>query len=316
MNLYSDIFSTNPDNHWFKILFVVVLLFIVVHLFYKNKEVHEGFTQTGNFVAKYGEDIYDDFYVNIYDILNKTETRNVHEYQVFLATQPDKDNSRILDVGCATGCLVKKLKDEGYDAIGIDKSKSMVKAGLAKFGEDEGALTCGSAESPDLLECETVTHVLCTHFTIYSIEDKVAFFKNCNYWMVNGGYLILHLVDRLKFDLITPAGKPDEIKIGGEDGKRRKDTVIEFRDFIYKSTWDFSKMDKNNNAIQMETFTDRKTNKVRHNENTLFMEKESDILAKAQYCGFSMIAKYSLVDYNGDDNQSIYILTSIKNLAK
>lgn len=310
MGLFDTIFSTNPENLWFKILFVVILLFIAVHFFYKNREIHEGFTQTNNFVAKYGEDIYDDFYVNIYDLLNKTDSRNIHEYQVFLATQPDKDNSRILDVGCGTGCLVKKLKKEGYEAIGIDKSESMVKAGLSKFGEDETSLTCGNAETPDILDNETVSHIICTHFTIYSIEDKVAFFRNCKYWLIKGGYLILHLVDRNKFDLITPAGKPKEIKTSGEVGQRIKDTVIEFKDFIYKSSWDFSKIDKNNKAIQTETFTDRKTNKVRQNEQSLFMEKEEDILAKAQYCGFSMIAKYSLVDYNGDDNQSIYILTA------
>lgn len=314
MNLYNAIFSTNPDNYWFKILFIVVLLFIAVHFFYKTREVHEGFTQTSNFVAKYGEDVYDDFYANIYDVLNRTEARTPHEYQVFLATQPDKDNSRILDVGCGTGCLVKMLKSEGYDAIGIDKSKSMVETGLAKFqedGEDGTPLTCGNAETPDVLDRESVTHVLCTHFTIYSMEDKVAFFKNCHYWLVNGGYLILHLVDRSKFDLIIPAGKPSNIKTCGEGVQRKKDTVIEFRDFIYKSSWDFSKADKNNQVIQMESFIDRKTNKVRQNESTLVMEKEADILAKAQYCGFSMIAKYSLVDYNGDDNQSIYILVKI-----
>lgn len=314
MKIYTAFFSNNTNLKWFKILCFFVLCFLIIHFYYQYRPLNEGFTQSKDFVAKYGEDIYDEFYVNIYDLLNKTNARNGHEYQVFLATQPDKNHTRVLDVGCGTGCLVKKLKAEGYQAIGIDKSKAMTDAAISNIGEEgEQVITCGSTENVDILDPESATHIMCTHFTIYSMEDKTTFFKNCRYWLMDGGYLILHLVDRAKFDLITPAAKQKGIKtaMDGEDSKRKKDTIIEFKDFTYKSTWDLSKMDTKNRVIQIESFQDKKTNKVRQNENILFMEREEDILAKAQECRFSMIAKYSLVDYNEDGHQSIYILQKI-----
>lgn len=43
---------------------------------------------------------------------------------------------RILDIGCATGLLVKRLVDQGYDAIGIELNAQSARHGRETFGVD------------------------------------------------------------------------------------------------------------------------------------------------------------------------------------
>ena len=55
---------------WFNILLVLAILFIIISIYKDNVPVREGFIfQKEKFVEKTELDLYDDFYVNIYDQL-------------------------------------------------------------------------------------------------------------------------------------------------------------------------------------------------------------------------------------------------------
>jgi SAM-dependent methyltransferase len=315
------------DNPWFLLVVVLsILLFIV--MYFGHRVMPEGFSQNERYTMNRGSNSYDDFYAGIYDLLYKSEERSEYESnQIILATQPDKLNSRFLDIGCGTGCLVDKIRALGYRAEGIDKSAAMIKAGKEK--RVSCALRQGDAEDSMVFDRGSFTHILCMNGTIYAFRDKVAFFRNCSHWLQPGGYLIVHLVEPGKFDPIIPLGKggfsANPSGKGGytnpsteiPSGKPRSpqefsqsritNSAIDFIDFKYKSAYDFNQLDKGV-VVQIETFTDAASNHVRQNEHTLYMEKERVLLDQAQFAGFLVTGQFTMERYNSDPYQTVYIL--------
>ena len=294
---------------WIKTLLFLSVLLLLLHL---NKKLdrtpyHEGFTQNEKFVTKHQCDVYDDFYATIYDQLNDTKTRVDKEVnKIIEMTQPSKKHTAFLDVGSGTGYTMKFLQNKGYQVYGIEKSAAMVEFSQQKHPDLD--VKCGDILEPMAYDRGTFTHVLCTYFTIYQFQDKVAFFRNCYYWLKPGGFLILHLVDRDRFDPILPGGKPTAMSNPQRYSiSRITDTMIDFIDFKYRASYDFSSKNKNQ-VVFTEKFTDDLTSNVRQNEQTLYMETVENILYTAQYCGFIPHGKSDLSSLNGDPHQYIYIL--------
>ena len=71
--------------------------------------------------------------------------------------------------------------------------------------------------------------------TIYYIKDKKALFKNCFNWLMPGGYLSLHLVNRDKFNPILRSANPLMMVSPQKYAKTRiTESIIQFNDFHYK----------------------------------------------------------------------------------
>jgi SAM-dependent methyltransferase len=232
------------------------------------------------------------------------------------ATQPDKETSVFLDVGCGTGCLVDALKRRGYVAIGVDQSDAMVEVGKERRpktcnerAEDgQSAIRSADAMDPMLFDRGIFTHILCMNRTIYELNDKVAFFRNCKHWLLPGGYLIVHLVEPDKYNAIVPLGQPlGNGPVLKPDGTRVTDTAIDFVDFKYKSSYDFSDI-KGGIVKQIETFTDAASSNVRQNEHTMYMSAPSSILDDARYCGFLLHGEFVS---SGDHGQKVVILKAL-----
>jgi SAM-dependent methyltransferase len=216
-------------------------------------------------------------------------------------TEPDK-KSVFLDIGSGTGDLVYSLHSRGFKVFGIDKSTSMVDQAFKKYSDIQ--VKCGNANEPMLYESNTFSHILCMGMTFYEFDNKRDFFSNCYFWLKSGGYLVLHLVDRNKFDTIIPGGKPALLSNPQSYSEKRiKDTIIDFIDFEYKAKYDIN--DKK--VTLKETFTDGLTKNVRQNELSFFIEDTKQILALAASVGF-LVKGYSTYNELGDDNQFIYIL--------
>ena len=68
-------FSANPKNEWFQIMFGLAILTLLV-LWFKRFDLspyYEGFVQDKPYVFKENNDIYDEFYTEIYDRLMNVE---------------------------------------------------------------------------------------------------------------------------------------------------------------------------------------------------------------------------------------------------
>jgi SAM-dependent methyltransferase len=306
-------FFLSKRNSW--LVIAIILLFILIILQYARITVtHEGFQQKEPFTVQRGSDIYDEFYSEIYDRLNDTESRSEKEaVEIVKATQPDKDHSVFLDIGCGTGCLVNALKKRGFNAIGIDKSDAMIETGKERHPNSKSELKCGDAIDPMLFERGVFSHILCMDRTIYEIPDKIGFLRNCKHWLQPGGYLILHLVEPSKFNAIVPLGKPkgllkDAEQLKTTEGKRITDTAIDFLDFKYNSKYDFSQLDKTSVVTQIENFVDAASSKVRQNEHTMYMSPPKSILEDARYCGFLAMGEFVSTE---DKYQKVHILKAL-----
>jgi len=267
----------------------------------------EGFIQEAPFIIKRNENAYDEFVAKIYDkIFHSNREPYYNEMQAFKTTQPDKDKSVILDLGCGTGDFMKDLMESGYKNVyGLDNSSFMADEAHLRGGDMK--IKVGDASKQSMLYDKSVfTHVFCIGMTIYDIKDKIAFFRNCFLWLKPNGYLILHCVNRDRFQNIVPSAAP--LLLDGESpGKYVQERIttseVSFPDFKYKSEYDFTKTDV---VVFKETFTDVASSKVRQNEKELFMPNNMEnILFDAQYCGFLVVGQITM---NIDENQFLFIL--------
>jgi hypothetical protein len=93
-----------------------------------------------------------------------------------------------------------------------------------------------------LFKMNSLTHILCLYFTIYYFKDKKHFFDNCMDWLMPGGFLIIHLVNRESFDPILPPGNPLYIVSPQKYAKKRITTTkISFTDFVYSANFNLDK---------------------------------------------------------------------------
>jgi SAM-dependent methyltransferase len=293
----------NKLSNFGKILIFMALLLILIVFFKSHTNLkREGFQQTDNFLFKTGDEVYDDFYVSIYDYLVFNNLKNDYEIgSIINSTSPD-ETSVIVDIGSGTGHHVSSIASKGLNILGIDISPSMVKEAKEKFPEYN--FKVGDAMDATELKYNSVTHILCLYFTIYYLKDKRQFFDNCMDWLMPGGYLIVHLVDRNKFDPILPPGNPLFIVSPQKYAKERiTKTKITFNDFVYESNFN---MDKENDIATFDEKFKFSDGKVRKQQQNLYMDDIPTIVNIAQECGFIIHAKIDLVKC-AYDYQYVYI---------
>jgi len=291
-------------SRWGKILFITLILMIVVTIFKKDNTT-EGFQQSAQFVDKKGTEMYDDFYVDIYDYLVYNNVKNDYEIGEIINKTGATEESIVLDIGSGTGHHVGELTDKKIKAIGIDISPTMVEK--AKQNYPKSKFQVGNITDPNLFPSSTFTHITCFYFTIYYVEDKQLFFQNCMNFLKPGGYLIIHLVNRNKFDPILPPGNP-LIAISPQRYAKERitDTKIKFDDFEYSA--DFKFKPEQNMAIFEEKFKNDNNDKVRKQEHVFYMETQESILKQAQDAGFILDSKIDLLKVSYE-YQYLYILT-------
>jgi len=285
------------------LLFIGLLLMLIV--FFKSAKSNkrkEGFVQHDKFLFKKGESIYDDFYSSIYDYLVFNSVKNDFEIGSIINTTNPDTTSVIVDIGCGTGHHVAKLAETDLNVLGIDISPSMINH--AKENYPGLNFKVGNALDSHILKYNTVTHILCLYFTIYYFKNKRQFFDNCMDWLMPGGYLIVHLVDREKFDPILPPGNPLYIVSPQKYAKERiTKTKVTFNEFVYNSNFNF---DKDSNIATFDEKFKFKDGNVRKQQQELYMEDTSDIVNIAQECGFILEGKINLVKC-AYENQYLYV---------
>ena len=283
---------------WFRfIILLIVVLWVSKTFGPSNKEgFSEGFiSQQKKFVLKKGDEVYDDFYVSIYDDLTYDQLKNTFEVgEIAKAVKVNPKKSVILDIGSGTGkhCDLMSKTFETSNVYGLDKSTEMVKYSKEQYPEINFKL--GDALTAMTYPENTFTLITCLYFTIYNIEDKATFFQNCYNWLMPGGYLAIHLVNRDMFDPILNVADPLQMVSAQKYAKKRiTNSYVKFVDFQYKA--DF-KLDKpNNTAVFEEVMIDDKTKKTRKNEHMLYMPTQKDVLSSARNAGFIMKGHIDMV---------------------
>jgi hypothetical protein len=123
-------------------------------------------------------------------------------------------------------------------------------------------------------------------------------------WLMPGGFLFVHLVDREKFDPILPPGNPLYVVSPQKYAKERiTKTKVTFNDFVYTSNFNFNKENDISTFDEKFKFND---GKIRKQQQKLYMEDTATIVNIAQECGFILHGKLDMVKC-AYDNQYLYI---------
>ena len=289
-----------------KVAILLVIFLFIYLLFKKNNTVKEGMTDNmedgEKILIKQGDAIYDEFYSGIYDYLVFNSLKNDYEVGTLLKSGNPTSTSVIADIGCGTGHQVDMIRDQNLQIIGIDKSPSMIE--VAKKLYPLSNFQVGDALDNGLFKMDSLTHILCLYFTIYYIKDKQQFFNNAMNWLMPGGCLIVHLVDREEFDPILPPGNPLYIVSPQKYAKKRiTNTKVTFNEFVYTSNFNLE-TDKN-----IATFDEKfkfNDGRIRKQQQVLYMEDTSAIVNMAQDAGFILQSKGDMIKC-GYDQQYLYI---------
>jgi len=300
-------------SNWGKVLLFSILFIIVVstlnRLFPSGKQPYsqsyEGFSQTSEYTSKTNvADIYDSFYASVYDHLVFNEVKNDYEVGEIVGHTHITEASKVLDVGSGTGRHVGEFISQHISAEGIDISPHMV--AKAKENYPDATFKVGDIMDKNMYPPAQMTHITCLYFTIYYLQDKPAFFRNCLYFLKPGGYLIIHLANRSKFDPILPPGNPLVAVSPQRYAKERITTTkIKFNDFEYDSNFTVDK--DANSATFVEKFKSDIDGRVRENEHTFYMESQEAILKQAQNAGFILDSKIDLIKV-AYEYQYLYVL--------
>lgn len=299
----------NDLSGWAIMLILVLILLFVVTAFNtitnKNKSSsnQEGFIQKDVFTLKEGPDIYDDFYAGLYDQLVFNQAKDNYEIgEIINATKPTSE-SIVLDIGSGTGHHVALLEAQGIKATGVDSSDAMVKKASENYPQFN--FVEGNVMDSSLFMPGSYTHILCLYFSIYYFKDKMAFFNNTMRWLMPGGFLVVHMVDREMFDPILPPANPLFLVSPQKYAKERiTQSKVMFNNMEYVANFNLD-ADKNV-ATFTEKFKEKDSDKTRKNQHKFYMEPHKAIIVMAQEAGFILQGKIDLLKV-GYEYQYLYI---------
>lgn len=281
-------------------LIVIMAVGLMGLWFYRrveSKSTVENFSQSKPYVLKEENEVYDSFYIDKYDDYFSTAKYSEDDLLTIInETQPLLKTSVFLDIGCGSGQLLKALENKKYKVFGVDKSAAMIEK--ARENLVDGEVICDDVLRDAMLyDNNTFSHILCTHFTIYEVEDKTKFFRHCFHWLKGGGYFVLHVVDPDKFNKIVPKSELfSQVK-----KPNIKKTSMTFDDHVYTNTYERG----TETTIQVENFTSN--NFSRQNRKTLFMTPKNEMMSLALRCGFLV---HSESAYARDNDQ--YLVVFVK----
>jgi SAM-dependent methyltransferase len=287
-----------------KILIFLIVFLCIVYLFKYVAPLKEGMKNEEKVTFKKSDEVYDNFYVGIYDFLVYSPPKNDFEVGTIINSGKPDTSSVIADIGCGTGHHVELLQKKNLNVIGVDKSVDMIS--LAKKNYPDCNFVVGNALDNGLFKMNSLTHVLCLYFTVYYIKDKQQFFNNVMDWLMPNGYFYIHLVDRDRFDPILPPGNPLFIVSPQKYAKDRiTNTKVTFNNFVYTSNF---KLDKDGDLATFDEKFKYNDGKVRKQQQMLYMEDAETIVNMIQNSGFILEAKFDMVKC-GYESQYLYVFT-------
>ena len=168
------------------------------------------------------KELYDSFYCGIYDQLTQGSVRTQAEVGLalneWIKKGEDMKTFEVLDAGCGTGIAsVSLAKMNVKRVVGLDLSKEMLvqaktktvpqttltEEQIEKISWREGDLMNPSASAGG-----EFTHGIMLYFTLYYVPDKETVFRNLYFWIKPGGKLVVHVVNKHKFDPMLESSAP------------------------------------------------------------------------------------------------------------
>ena len=291
-------------------IFLAVLIFLMygITLWMSGQE---GFENEGSTTYEDIEEIYDDVYAAIYDLL--WGSQEAHRYtevslqDICLADWNTK-NVHVLDMACGTAPHATFFKQLGVDYKGVDLSESMLKK--AREITPGGTFQKGDITQVHLYPQKSMSHCILTGFSIYQFQNPKIISDNAYQWLQPGGYFVVHMVDPDKYDPILNLASPfAAFSLQKYVFERQTDSTIYFDKFKY--TGKLKKKKDEDEATYEETFTyydkdDNKGNKYRENKHHWNMPSKERLIDIIKTSGFRHIETVDLVRCSKEYQYIVY----------
>lgn len=233
-----------------------------------------------------------------------------------LLVQYSIDKGLLLELGCGTGSMTRRLTDMGYDMIGIDYSEEMLGIAREKDSENTGILyLCQDMRDFELYGTVAAVYSVCGSMNyIISEEDMLKVFGLVNNYLDPQGIFI--------FDLDTPY---EYGKVLGDN------TIAENREdgsFIWENSYYEDEMI---NEINLSLFIKDQTDDddfVKTGEYTLYRKYEETHYRRAysidtirrliEEAGMEWVAAYDAITKKKptDNSERLYIIAREKRQNK
>jgi SAM-dependent methyltransferase len=266
-------------SDWFFVIVIWFILFSIIIIYRKinnDDSDLEGFEQKSPYTLKTENEIFDKFYMEIYEELHESSVIVEKQIQMLeRMTQSTPHASRWLVIGSKSGIMLHFLLKKHYKAFGVDASEKAVEYSQQKYPSI--SVKCGNAEQNKLLfENGIFSHVLLLNAHIYDFKNKRELLRHVYGWLKPGGCLVL--------SLLAAGDKPHE---------------QDFVGFRYQSA-------VTKNSFR-EKFTDKLSGHIRENERKVFAESDDQILTVVKEVGFSTMGKMLFVNLQQQE-ETIYFL--------
>ena len=260
---------------------VFCLFFLYTYrFFFPSPAMHEGFTQTSPFVLKLNDEIYDAFYMEVYDKLFVPE-RGAASLSRAIERLPYLKKKLTCMIVSDSGNLMKSLRDRGFDdARTVHKSPDAVAHMRRKYRDN---VTNGDILSTMFFGNSTIASFVFADLSFYKykLKDRQTILGNVRHWLTPHGLLLVQLVDMQRFDTVLPAAK-EFMDLQKYAKERITVNEVDFDSFSYLNSYEFAE----NSVVRTETFTDKATQFVRQNQQTFYMPSISDTVLEICACGF------------------------------
>ena len=229
--------------------------------------------------------LFDKFYSKVYNDLVDGKVRQGQEVGLTLSWaksyRPDVKALKVLDVGCGTGGAVAEFKNAGVQkVIGVDLSDDMISVARSSYPKHDYRV--GDIGNIALFNAGEFNLVTLFYFTYYYLRDPTQVLHNLYQWLAPGGCLVLHLVNREKFDPILESANPFVAFSPQKYAKNRiSRSKVSFDKFNYEAEFDH----EGDDAEFKEMFK-FKNGKVRKQIHKLKMYTMEAIVQAAESAGF------------------------------
>lgn len=269
-----------------------ILVFLLICIWWGKSyfSPKEGFTQNAPFILKQNDDIYDLFYMEVYDKLYIPSNNVTVISNTILEKKLMKKQDKILLLS-VTGDQGNSLQELYYKNVHIiNKSSAVVDHMKKKFPSVARNIKCGDVYLPMTYEDNTLSCVFITDLSIYMHQNRIPLLQNIQKWLLPYGTLLIEFVEPRKFSTILPAAR-EFIDLEKYTKERITANEVDFESFTYANSYIFQ--EKKNNMIVTEIFVDKINKFVRQNEQTLYMLPIDEMISELEVNGF--IAKERIV---------------------
>jgi len=264
---------------------------------FENKEVAGAYPESKGLIRWLDNtELYDSFYCGIYDQLTQGSVRTQAEVGLALNEWTKKGEDlktfEVLDAGCGTGIATVSLaKMNVKRVVGLDNSKAMLTQAKMKTipqttltEEQKDKITWKEADLIDSASSAggEYTHAIMLYFTIYYVPDKETVFRNLYFWVKPGGRLVVHVVNKHKFDPMLESSAPWlAFSLQKYSDTRITKSEVVFEKFKY--TGEFDLQDPAAEFRETFRFNDETVRRQRH---TFQMENIDAIVGMAKAAGW------------------------------